>query len=161
MKTVCAWCCRIISDGPEEPASHGICTECARNWYQAINSEGYTGRKEPAPKVKVVCPWCDKVIAEGPENSRTYKACAECEKIFMDEFVIPYCRYACECRNIPRRLRHNYVEEFHDPAREHLEFVVFVVGIIGAVFLASVALNYLTGGWVPNLIQWAVDHPAG
>ncbi|MEI8233812.1 MAG: hypothetical protein WCH57_03905 [Verrucomicrobiota bacterium] len=30
MKLICAWCKKVIRDGPEEPISHGICPECAR-----------------------------------------------------------------------------------------------------------------------------------
>ncbi len=28
MKLVCAWCKKIIKDGPPEPVSHGICDTC-------------------------------------------------------------------------------------------------------------------------------------
>jgi hypothetical protein len=30
MKLICAWCKKVIRDGPENPPSHGICPECAR-----------------------------------------------------------------------------------------------------------------------------------
>lgn len=30
MKRVCAWCGRVLEDGPPHPVSHGICEECAK-----------------------------------------------------------------------------------------------------------------------------------
>ena len=27
---MCAWCSRVLSDGPPEPVSHGICPACAK-----------------------------------------------------------------------------------------------------------------------------------
>jgi hypothetical protein len=75
----------------------------------------------------------------------------------MDEFVRPYLR---ECRQIQSRYRgRQYPEEFHDPAQEHMVFLAFCLIVAAIIVLASVPLNYLTGGWVPNLIQWAVDYP--
>jgi len=29
VRRVCAWCARLIQEGPEQPVSHGICAECA------------------------------------------------------------------------------------------------------------------------------------
>lgn len=28
MKVICAWCQRLLRDGPAEPVSHGICSTC-------------------------------------------------------------------------------------------------------------------------------------
>jgi hypothetical protein len=28
MKTICAWCQRLMTDGPAFPVSHGMCTTC-------------------------------------------------------------------------------------------------------------------------------------
>jgi hypothetical protein len=28
MKIICAWCGKVIQDGPEETVSHGVCEEC-------------------------------------------------------------------------------------------------------------------------------------
>lgn len=28
MKVICAWCGKVIQDGPDEPVSHGICLDC-------------------------------------------------------------------------------------------------------------------------------------
>ena len=30
MKVICAWCKKVISRGPPEPISHGMCNQCAR-----------------------------------------------------------------------------------------------------------------------------------
>jgi len=30
MKMICAWCKKVIRKGPEEPVSHGMCSQCAR-----------------------------------------------------------------------------------------------------------------------------------
>lgn len=30
MKVICAWCRRLLKDGPEHPVSHGICPDCKR-----------------------------------------------------------------------------------------------------------------------------------
>ena len=124
--------------------------------YGLVETGNQATPQKPASVVKVVCPWCHTIIRDGSEQTRTYRTCPACEKEFMDEFR-PYLR---ECRQIPRRYRgRQYPEEFHDPAQEHLVFLALYLSVIAVVILASVALNHLTGGWVPNLIQWAVDHP--
>jgi hypothetical protein len=28
MKTICAWCGKVIKDGPEKTVSHGVCEDC-------------------------------------------------------------------------------------------------------------------------------------
>ena len=30
MKVACAWCNKVMKDGPDKPVSHGICAECAK-----------------------------------------------------------------------------------------------------------------------------------
>jgi hypothetical protein len=30
IKTICAWCSRLLKDGPAHPVSHGVCPECFR-----------------------------------------------------------------------------------------------------------------------------------
>ena len=42
MKLICAWCQKVIRDGPEEPVSHGVCPECARRVARQ-NDVGFTG----------------------------------------------------------------------------------------------------------------------
>jgi hypothetical protein len=156
VKTVCAWGCRVICDGPEKRASHGKCSECERILFSLVETDGQVAPQKPAANLKVVCPWCDTISHDGPKEFSTYRTCPECEKKFMDEFR-PYLR---ECRQIPSRYRgRQYPDEFHDFAQEHLVFIALFLSVIAVVILASVALNHLTGGWVPNLIQWAVDRP--
>ena len=29
MKTICAWCGKLLKDGPDKPVSHGMCRECS------------------------------------------------------------------------------------------------------------------------------------
>ena len=41
MKLVCAWCKKVIRDGPDEPVSHGVCPECARRVTRQ-NTQGYS-----------------------------------------------------------------------------------------------------------------------
>lgn len=45
MKVVCSWCQRVISEGPDGPASHGICPDCA----EGLDPSGYSviGRSGP------------------------------------------------------------------------------------------------------------------
>jgi hypothetical protein len=127
--------------------------------YDLVESGDQTAPERPPQKGKVVCPWCDEVTVDGSENSRTYRACPSCENIFMDEFVRPYLR---ERRETQRRYRgRQYPEEFRDSAQEHMNLLLFVFSIIAIILLATVALNYFTGGRVPNLIQWAIECPAG
>jgi len=42
MKLVCAWCQKVIRDGPEEPVSHGICPECARRTTHRLGAPLYS-----------------------------------------------------------------------------------------------------------------------
>ncbi len=30
MKVVCAWCRKVMKDGPDNPVSHGICEACLK-----------------------------------------------------------------------------------------------------------------------------------
>ncbi len=30
MKVVCAWCNKVMKDGPDKPVSHGICELCLK-----------------------------------------------------------------------------------------------------------------------------------
>ena len=39
MKTICAWCKKIITDGPEEVASHGICEACDAREFPVTDAE--------------------------------------------------------------------------------------------------------------------------
>ena len=39
MKTICAWCKAIITDGPENPVSHGICEACDEKNFPATAPE--------------------------------------------------------------------------------------------------------------------------
>lgn len=37
MKVICAWCGRIITDGPDDSdVSHGICTPCEKRYLEGL-----------------------------------------------------------------------------------------------------------------------------
>lgn len=41
LKTICAWCGRILKEGPADPVSHGICPECrAKIWTEFLAGKG-------------------------------------------------------------------------------------------------------------------------
>lgn len=37
VKVICAWCKKVLKDGPEEPVSHGICEECEKKLREEVN----------------------------------------------------------------------------------------------------------------------------
>lgn len=41
MKLVCAWCQKVIREGPGKTVSHGICPECARRVTRRVSASPY------------------------------------------------------------------------------------------------------------------------
>ena len=59
MKTVCAWCNKIIRSVPEGAASHGICEECEKVITEEIKRERHEREVRP--------------FVEGQQRAREYK----------------------------------------------------------------------------------------
>lgn len=36
MKEICAWCKKVMRDGPPHPITHGICASCAKKVLEEI-----------------------------------------------------------------------------------------------------------------------------
>lgn len=36
VKVICAWCGRVLREGPAEPVSHGMCQQCSETWLRGI-----------------------------------------------------------------------------------------------------------------------------
>ena len=89
--------------------------------------------------MKVVCAWCKKVLRESSEEIVSHGICAECEKHVVRDIV----GYPPE----------EFSNEFTFVER-HLLFAFVCFTPLFLVVLASEGLHYLTGGEVPQLIEW-------
>jgi len=97
--------------------------------------------------MKVVCAWCKKVLRESPEEIVSHGICEACEK------------------HVARDIGGHPPEEFSGwfPFVERQLFFTFVCfALIFLIVLVSEELHYLTGGKVPQLIEWQpnkLPHP--
>jgi len=46
MKSICAWCKKVIREGDEEEATHGMCDKCQENMKQEFNEWMEKNKKE-------------------------------------------------------------------------------------------------------------------
>ena len=99
--------------------------------------------------MKTICAWCGKLILDGPEMTHSHGICNECEEVMTDEFkrarherddFIPY--HDGKCRG-----PFDFVGE-----QVLMGFAVFMIFFL--VIMAAEGLYWLTGGKVPELIEW-------
>ncbi len=68
MRTLCAWCGKVLVDGPEEAVSHGICPDCRDKEMAKIGKDFpececlWCGNifRNPGGAVNAVCPKCGR-----------------------------------------------------------------------------------------------------
>lgn len=107
---------------------------------------------DPPSDAKVVCSWCNDVVREGSGRT-THVICPECferEVKAFKEIQVRRAKRGKEPRPPPP-------EEFRGPfyfieGQLLIGFAVFILLFLGV--MAAEGLHWLTGGKVPNLIDW-------
>jgi len=111
MKTVCAWCGRVLKEGSGEKVSHVICSECfEREGKPFIENQHQTARRR-----------CEDFIAHHDGKCRG-------SFDFVGEQLL-------------------------------MGFAIFMIFFL--VLMAAEGLHYLTGGKVPELIEWQPKNSSG
>ncbi|MEI7958146.1 MAG: hypothetical protein WCI40_03490 [Verrucomicrobiota bacterium] len=97
--------------------------------------------------MNVVCAWCKKVIRDSPEEIVSHGICEKCEKRVAKDIEPAH-----------------HPEEFSDWStfvERQLLFAFVCFALVFLVILAAEGLHYLTGGKVPQLIEWRPKQPPG
>ena len=89
--------------------------------------------------MKVICAWCKKVIRDSPEEIVSHGICETCEE------------------RVANGIEPHQPEAFSDCftfVERQLLFAFVCFAFVFLVILAAEGLHYLTGGKVPQLIEW-------
>lgn len=107
---------------------------------------------DPPSDLKIVCAWCDKVLEEG-SGEVSHVICPEC----YEQEVKPFVEKQRQSAKRGKKFRPPPPEEIQGPfywVEGQLILGFAIIMLIFLIVMGAEGLHWLTGGRVPELIEW-------